>query len=248
MTSWTMDGIDFMMLCSRFGRDRLPYPLAVTVDVDTEDRYQLLRREASARIDAVLDDNLGAALRTLVDPVVRIECRGDTRDPRYGTIRAHAAVRHDVAAVLTQQPGPDATSGGAVTISLTSPAQAPARVLASFPANAVGRLPTMRLQRSTATATTTERHLSTATRGATADEQFRTFFHRPRSAVGEVIVARGKTYDNRRDTDAVAFFWMDFERDGRYIVYSEDTIDILPADTAGLASEIGHHMAVALRR
>ena len=243
-----MDGIDFMMLCSRFGRDRLPYPLAVTVDVDTEDRYQLLRREASARIDAVLDDNLGAALRTLVDPVVRIECRGDTRDPRNGTIRAHAAVRHDVAAVLTQQPGPDASSGGAVTISLTSPAQAPDRVLASLPANAAGRRPTMRLERSTATATTTGRHLSTATRGATADEQFRTFFRRPRSAAGEVIVARGRTYDNRRDTDAVAFFWMDFERDGRYIVYSEDTIDILPADTAGLASEIGHHMAVALRR
>ncbi|MDI9893720.1 MULTISPECIES: ESX secretion-associated protein EspG [Nocardiaceae] len=243
-----MNGIDFMMLCSRFGRDRLPYPLAVTVDVDTEDRYQLLRREASARIDALMDDDLGAAVRTLVDPVVRIECRGDTRDPRRGTIRAHAAVRHDVAAVLTQQPGPDASSGGAVTIALTSPAQAPARVLGSIPANAAGRRPTMRLERATATATSGGRHLSTATRGATAHEQFRTFFHRPRSAVGEVIVARGRTYDNRRDTDAVAFFWMDFERDGRYIVYSEDTIDILPADTAGLASEIGHHMAVALRR
>lgn len=248
MTSWTMDGIDFMMLCSRFGRDRLPYPLAVTVDVDTADRYQLLRREASARIDALVDDNLGAAVRTLVDPMVRIECRGDTNDPRYGTIRAHAAVRHDVAAVLTQQPGPDSTSGGAVTISLTSPAQAPARVLGSMPADTAGRRPAMRLERSSATTISGGRHLSTATRGATADEQFRTFFHRPRTSVGEVIVARGRTYDNRRDTDAVAFFWMDFERDGRYIVYSEDTIDILPADTAGVASEIGHHMAVALRR
>lgn len=243
-----MDGIDFMMLCSRFGRDRLPYPLAVTIDVDTEDRYQLLRREASARIDALMDDDLGAAVRTLVDPVVRIECRGDTRDPRYGTIRAHAAVRHDVATVLTQQPGPDAASGGAVTIELIGPAQAPARVLGSVPNIAPGHRPAERLERATAAASSGGTHLSAATRGATADERFRTFFDRPRSAVGEVIVARGRTYDNRRDTDAVAFFWMDFERDGRYIVYSEDTIDIVPADTAGLASEIGQHMAVALRR
>lgn len=248
MTNWTMDGIDFMMLCSRFGRDRLPYPLAVTIDVDTQDRYQLLRREASARIDALMDDDLGTAVRAFVDPIVRIECRGDTTDPRRGTVRAHAAVRHDVAVVLTQQPGPDASSGGAVTIELISPAQAPDRVLGSLPASAAGRRPTMRLERAGATTTSGGRHLSTATRDATADEQFQAFFHRPRSAAGEIIVARGKTYDNRRDTDAVAFFWMDFDRDGRYIVYSEDTIDILPADSAGLASEIGHHMAVALRR
>lgn len=243
-----MSGIDFMMLCSRFGRDRLPYPLAVIIDVDTEDRYQLLRREASARIDALMDDDLGAALRTLVDPAVRIECRCDTIDLHNETIRAHAAVRHDVAVVLTQQPVPDASSGGAVTITLTSPAQACARVLEFIPANAAGRRPTMRLERFTATATPGGSHLSTATRGATADEQFRTFFDRPRSAVGEVIVARGRTYDNRRDSDAVSLFWMDFEGDGRYIVYSEDTIDVLPADTAGLASEIGHHLAVALSR
>lgn len=51
MTTWTMPGIDFMMLCSRFGRDRLPYPLAVTIDVDTVDELRQLRLEASARID-----------------------------------------------------------------------------------------------------------------------------------------------------------------------------------------------------
>lgn len=248
MTNWTMEGIDFMMLCSRFGRDRLPYPLAVGVEVETEDHHQLLRREASARIDALMDDDLGAAVRTLVDPIVRIECRGDTRDPHYGTIRAHAAVRHDVAVVLTQQPGPAASSGGAVTIELTGPTHAPARVLGSMPASPAGHLPTARLERATGATTSGGARLSTATRGATADEKFRTFFDRPRSAVGEIIVARGKTYDNRRDTDAVAFFWMDFERDGRYIVYSEDSIDIVPADTTALASEIGQHMAVALRR
>ncbi|CCQ14087.1 putative uncharacterized protein [Rhodococcus sp. AW25M09] len=248
MTSWTIPGIDFILLCSRFGRDRLPYPLAVTIDVDTEDQHQLLRREASARIDALMDENLGAAVRTLVDPIVRIECRGDARDPHYGTIRAHAAVRHDIAVVLTQQPGPDASAGGAVTIELTGPTQVPTRVLGSMPANAAGRRPAARLERVTAAAISGGRHLSTATRGATENEKFRTFFDRPRSAVGEIIVARGKTYDNRRDTDAVAFFWMDFERDGRYIVYSEDTIDIVPTDTAGLASEIDRHVAVALQR
>ncbi|MFI8566273.1 ESX secretion-associated protein EspG [Rhodococcus sp. NPDC078407] len=248
MTDWTMDGIDFMMLCNKFGRDRLPYPLAVTLDVDTQDRYRFLCQEASARIDALMDDDLGAAVRTLVDPIVRIECRGDTRDPRRKTIRAHAAVRHDVAVVLTQQPGLDASSGGAVTIELTSPELAPTRVLESVPTATAGRRSTLRLERAGAATTSGGKHLSTATRGATADEQFRTFFHRARSAAGEIIVARGRTFDNRRDTDAVSFFWMDFERDGRYIVYSEDTIDIMPADTAGVASEIGHHMAVALRR
>ncbi len=243
-----MAGIDFMLLCSRFGRDRLPYPLVVAIDVDTEDQHQRLRREASARIDALMDDDLGAAMRTLVDPIARIECRGDARDPRYRAIRAHAAVRHDMAVVLIQEPGPDATSGGAVTIELTDPSLAPARVLASMPADTAGNLPATRLERAGTPALAGGSHLSTATRGATESEKFRTFFERPRSAVGEIIVARGKTYDNRRDTDAVAFFWMDFERDGRYIVYSEDSIDILPADTAGLASEIGQHMAVALRR
>ncbi|MDZ7930958.1 MAG: ESX secretion-associated protein EspG [Rhodococcus sp. (in: high G+C Gram-positive bacteria)] len=163
-------------------------------------------------------------------------------------MRSHAAIRHDTAAVLTQQPGPDASSGGAVTIELTGPDRAPAVVLGSVPNIAAGRRPAERLERAMAAATSGGSHLSTATRGATADEQFRSFFDRPRSAVGEIIVARGKTYDNRRDTDAVSFFWMDFEQDGRYIVHSAESIDIVPADTAGLASEIGRQVAVALRR
>ncbi|MDV8021126.1 ESX secretion-associated protein EspG [Rhodococcus sp. IEGM 1330] len=248
MTTWTMPGLDFMMLCSRFGRDRLPYPLAVTIDVDTVDELRQLRREASARIDAMMDEKLGAAVRTVVDPIVRIECRGETTDSRYGIKRSHAAIRHDIAAVLTQQPGPDASAGGAVTIELTGPAHAPAVVLGSVPNIAAGHRPAERLERADAAATSGGTHLSTATRGATADEQFRSYFDRPRSAVGEIIVARGMTYDNRRDTDAVSFFWMDFERDGRYIVHSAESIHIAPADTAGLASEIGRHVAVALRR
>ena len=248
MTTWTMPGIDFMMLCSRFGRDRLPYPLAVAIDVDTEDELRQLRTEASARVDALLDEELGAAVMTLVDPIVRIECRGDTTDSRYRTVRAHAALRHDLAVVLTQQPGPDASAGGAVTIELTGPADAPTDVLGSVPNLAAGRRPSARLERATAATSSGGAGLSTATRGATAEERFRSFFDRPRSAVGEIIVARGKTYDNRRDTDAVSFFWMDFERDGRYIVYSGEVIDITPADSAGLASEIGRHVAVALRR
>ncbi|RMB77807.1 ESX secretion-associated protein EspG [Rhodococcus sp. SBT000017] len=248
MMTWTMPGIDFMMLCSRFGRDRLPYPLAVTIDVDTVDELRQLRLEASARIDAMMDEKLGAAVRTVVDPIVRIECRGETTDSRYGIMRSHAAIRHDAAAVLTQQPGPDASSGGAVTIELTGPDRAPAVVLGSLPNITAGHRPAERLERAMAAATSGGSHLSTATRGATADEQFRSFFDRPRSAVGEIIVARGKTYDNRRDTDAVSFFWMDFERDGRYIVHSAKSIDIAPADTAGLASEIEGHVAVALRR
>ncbi|MEW2017242.1 ESX secretion-associated protein EspG [Rhodococcus sp. NPDC076796] len=248
MTTWTMPGIDFMMLCSRFGRDRLPYPLAVTIDVDTVDELRQLRLEASARIDAMMDEKLGAAVRTVVDPIVRIECRGETTEFPYGIIRSHAAIRHDTAAVLIQQPGPDASSGGAVTIELTGPDRAPAVVLGSVPNIAAGHRPAERLERAMAAATSGGSHLSTATRGATADEQFRSFFDRPRSAVGEIIVARGKTYDNRPDTDAVSFFWMDFEQDGRYIVHSAESIDIVPADTAGLASEIGRQVAVALRR
>ncbi|MGB2722825.1 MAG: ESX secretion-associated protein EspG [Rhodococcus sp. (in: high G+C Gram-positive bacteria)] len=248
MTTWTMPGIDFMMLCGRFGRDRLPYPLAVTIDVDTVDELRQLRLEASARIDAMMDEKLGAAVRTVVDPIARIECRGETTDSPFGIMRSHAAIRHDTAAVLTQQPGPDASSGGAVTIELTGPDRAPAVVLGSVPNIAAGHRPAERLERALAAATSGGSHLSTATRGATADERFRSFFDRPRSAVGEIIVACGKTYDNRRDTDAVSFFWMDFEQDGRYIVHSAESIDIVPADTAGLASEIGRHVAVALRR
>ncbi|MGV8875697.1 MAG: ESX secretion-associated protein EspG [Rhodococcus sp. (in: high G+C Gram-positive bacteria)] len=248
MTTWTMDCAAFVDLCTRFGRDRLPYPLVTTIDADTADELRRLRQDAAARVDALLDDNLEAAMRTIVEPIVRIECRGDTTDLLYGTVRSHAAVRHDVATVLTQQPGPDASSGGSVTIELLRPEDAPTRLLASMPSNAAGRLPAARLQRATTAAASGAVLMSTATRGATDAEQFRAFFHRPRSAAGEIIVARGRTYDNRRDTDAVAFFWMDFERDGRYIVYSEDSIDIVPADTAGLASEIGRHMAVALRQ
>ncbi|MEH6794327.1 MAG: ESX secretion-associated protein EspG [Rhodococcus sp. (in: high G+C Gram-positive bacteria)] len=248
MTSWTLQGIDFMMLCSRYGRDRLPYPLAVTMDVDTVDELRQLRQEASARIDALMNDELSTAVRTVVDPIVRVECRGETTDSPHTGLRAHAAIRHDVAAVLTQQPGPDASCGGAVTIELTSPTRAPARVLGSLPADVAGRRPAARLEHATAAATSGGSHLSTATRAATADEQFRSFFDRPRSAVGEILVARGRTYDNRRDTDAVSFFWMDFEQDGRYLVHSAESIDIVPADTAGLASEIGRHVAIALRR
>lgn len=248
MTTWTMPGIDFMMLCSRFGRDRLPYPLAVTIDVDTVDELRQLRLEASARIDAMMDEELGAAVRSVVDPMVRIECRGETTDSPNAIVRSHAAIRHDTAAVLTQQPGPDASCGGAVTIELTGPARAPALVLGPVPSITAGHRPAERLERATAAATSGGTHLSTATRGATADEQFRSFFDRPRSAVGEIIVARGKTYDNRRDTDAVSFFWMDFDRDGRYIVHSAESIEIAPADTAGLASEIEGHVAVALRQ
>lgn len=248
MTVWTFDSFDFVVLCNRFGRDRLPYPLTVAIDVATEGDLRQQREEASARIDAAMGENLDMAMRTVADPIVRVECLGESADPTRPTVRTHAALRHDVAAVLTQRPGSVASPGGAVTIELTKPSRACALVVDSVPHCTAGSLPVRRLARERTPSASGGVRLSTATREATAGEQFRQFFDRPRTTAGEIIVARGATYDNRRDVDAIAFFWMDYERDGRYIVHSGDSIDIVPADSHGLASEISGHVAAALRR
>jgi hypothetical protein len=244
VTQWTVRGMDFAMLCSRFGRDRLPYPLAVTVDVDTEDQLRRLRHEASARLDTLVDERLEAAIAAVIDPVVRIECRCDTHALGQSSVRIHAAVTHDLAVVLTQRPGPDCS----VTIDTVTPTSAPVRIADSVPTVQAGRRAADTLEHPCTATTSGGAILSTATRNATADEKFEAFFARPRSAVGEVIVARGATYDHRRDTDAVSFFWMDFDGDGRYLVRSHASIDVVPADHTRLVAEIGRQLESALRR
>lgn len=245
-----MNGLDFTVLCERYGRDRLPYPLRVRTSAEYDDQYRRMRAEASARVDARFDDGLDTALRIVTDPLVRVESRGETIDSGGTKFRTHAAVRHGLAAVLTQAPGIDHRAGGAITIELCAPRTVAHRVVAPLPHNRAGRIPAARIERPHRSGVGMARSsvLGTATREMTSAERYREFFQRPRTATGEIIIARGAAVDNRPDSDAIAFHWMDFESDGRYIVRPENVIEVQGVDRSALAAVIDRHVHEALER
>lgn len=242
---WTMTALEFRVMMEQFGRDRLPFPLQIRATASSAAEYHSRCHEASIGVATKMDEDLREAGRILLDPRHRIEVVGHTRSTSAADgsadvkIRGHAAIGHDGATVLIQQPGLDDSSGGPVTIRLVASYRAVNGVLGALPDAPKGTHPRIDIPRPSPNGQSTANSVvfDSAT-GSTSREHFDRLMGRRRTSAGEILLCPGKTTDNRVEKNLAGFHWVDNAGDGRYLVRSGSTVSVIPASDSDVAAEV----------
>lgn len=241
--SWTFDGLQFRMLMEQAGRDRLPFPLQYRPTAESAADYHRQRHEANEAVAGVMDEDLDLAVRTIVAPRIRVELVGHARTTTAGTaatkLRAHAAIGHDLAVVLTQQPGADDTSGGSIAVALLQPYRAVEAALAVLPAKGRGAFTRIDVERpSTGPEAEYSTPLIRRTERKSGEDQYARMFGRAPECAGEILVCPGPSPDSRPTDGTEGIHWVDFADDGRYVIRHSDLITVLPASGLDLVAEV----------
>ncbi|WP_069165399.1 ESX secretion-associated protein EspG [Nocardia altamirensis] len=238
MTDWRFTGLEFELLWSAYGRDRLPYPLQYRAEAaDFSDLKQ--QREAAA--DALMNryaEDLERALDVLLEPEARIESKGLGETPS-NVFRFHAGIRGGLGATLVQLPGHAADTGSDVIVSWCPATQVAKRAVAALPRTPPGTHPPIEVRREEVAADR-ERHVRRPYEVSMA-EQLDRIFKRRRLGLGEITVFAGAAVD-ARPAFGRGFWWMDYE-DGRYFVKTGDPIVARPLDAATMTAEINRLLA-----
>ncbi len=239
---WTVGGLEFRIMMEQIGRDRLPFPLQFRPTAVSAADYHRQRHEASISVQGIMDDDLRTALHAVVDPFLRVEVVGHRKaaDATAAVkVRAHAAIRHDVAAVLIQQPGLDESTGGNITVKLVAAYGAVRAVLAVLPVAGRGTSPRMIVDREVAySSAQSSPQFEQSVSRRTGEEQVERLFARPRSSRGEILVCAGPAADSRFEEGTTGVQWVDFCDDGRYIVQHASMISVTPASALEVEAEI----------
>lgn len=241
MPEWRFTGLEFELLWSAYGRDRLPYPLRYRPEpMDFRD-LRRLREAAVTTLTGMYAVELERALDILLEPDVRIELTGiDHTDPAR-LVRFHGAIRATAGTALTQEPGPAPDTGADIVLRYGRATQLPAAAVAALPARPPGSQPPIRLARNDIR-TDRDRPVR-ATDGAIA--RLDRIFARPRRALGEVTVFPGPALD-ARPTPGDGFWWMDYD-DGRYLVRTGDPVEAAPLSAKAMVAEIERRAVRAQR-
>ncbi len=248
LAQWRFTGLEFEMLWTIAGRDRLPFPLQFRPVADHIDELNVQRRDAAKTLLPRVDQTLHRALTCLLDPVARVEVCGfdDVRSKRR--VRVHAGARRGFGVVTRQLPGASDDVGADVVVSLCNPQDLAQHVVSALPQVAAGSMRPFAVRDSELRKQSGGSVLR-APGDWSARERIDSFFERPRSCVAEITTFAGPTVDSRPTADGRAFFVMDFEGDGRYLVKTGETIQAAPTDSAEIAAELQRFVdAVSTRR
>lgn len=237
---WTFEGLQFRMLLEQAGRDRLPFPLQFRPDADSVADYHRQRHEATTAVSEIMDDDLRAAVHTIVDPRVRVELVGHVRTglATHEKLRAHAAIGYDFAAVLTQKPGVDDRSGDTITVELLEPARSVSAVLSVLPTVGRGSSPRIDVDRPAFGNNESGSPLVKSTPKTSAEDRYQELFSRPPSSAGEILVCVGPAPDSRPTEGTTGVQWVDFTDDGRYMIRHSSIISVTGVAVPELAAEI----------
>jgi hypothetical protein len=225
---WRFTALEFDVLWRQLGRDRLPYPMGFRGDAGTEQDFRAQRAAAARRILPHLDDTLHTALTALAEPTVRVEVCGFHGRGAATMVRAHAGVRGEHAALVSQDPGADLDAGGDVVLSALPAARVAAGIAAVLPWVRRGTGRGVASVHPSRTARADGPLMRSAT-GRGLEEAHDGFFDRPRTGFGEIGVFAGPAFDWRPTGDGHVVHWMDFEHDGRYLVRGTGAVSALPA-------------------
>lgn len=242
---WRLDGEMFIQAVGRFERDRLPYPIRVlplgpSETPPTAEEYEQVRASAAQRLQAAADENMLRALRTLLEPQVRIEVHGAYDRGFERVVRIHAGIAGQSATLAVQAPGPTKEYGGDIHLHTCAPHELAARVVACLPRCAPGRFgTTVRGARSDIGQIEYSRHPSRISR----IEQINQILRRPRSGVGEIGIFAGPAIDSRPTGNPYGFHWMDLlPQDGRYLLvkHSGEEFTLAPGTPDEIVRRLQH--------
>lgn len=237
---WTFEGLPFRILLEQAGRDRLPFPLQFRPSADSAADYDRQRDDAAHVIDAVMDEDLRAAVHTIVEPRVRVEVVGHVRSGRmeHRKVRAHAAIGYDFAVVLTQQPGIDDRSGGTIRMECVDPFRGVTNALEVLPRVAGGASPRIEVDQPRLSVDEQDSPLHQSVPRTSGEERYKRLFSRAPSSAGEILVCAGPAPDSRLTEGTTGIQWVDFEDDGRYMIRHTSIISVIGASVSDLAAEV----------
>ncbi|GAB2638457.1 ESX secretion-associated protein EspG [Prescottella soli] len=239
--SWRFTGLEFEVLWTRLGRDRLPYPMRFRPVADTEDDLDRQRRAAAASCLPRMTDSLDRHLAVLAEPDVRIEVAGFAGTEHGTRIRMHAGIRGASGTLALQLSGPDADSGSDVLVHGMDPAQIPNAIAAALPVVPAGSRPAVRFRRTDLQPGTGPLLVSAGSTRIRDDAMG--LLRRPRAGIGEITAFAGSAYDSRPTTDGIGLHWLDFDGDGRYCLRETTDVVVTPASGPHLAVEISRLVA-----
>lgn len=248
---WRLGGEMFIQAVRRFDRDRLPYPIRVlplgpTEIPPTAAEYERVRVAAARQLAAISDENLHKALRTLLEPEVRVEVHGAYDRDFERIVRIHAGLAGKTATLAVQEPGPTKEYGGDIHLFTLAPQDLAARVVSYLPRCAPGRFATVRGTRADIGKVEYARH---PTRMSRAEEITR-ILRQPRSGVGEIGVFAGPAVDSRPTGNPHGFHWMDhLPQDGRYLLlkHNPEEFTLTPAPPEEIVRRLQHAFTTVRR-
>lgn len=239
---WEIDGLAFTVLMEAMGRDRLPYPLSYRPDfVEHEEDYQRLRMRAAQKVDHMFGHRMYDAMATLLEPEVRVEIHGFHGQDHAQVVRIHAGLHGSAATIAHQLPSQDREIGRDVILSTIPASQLASRLIDLLPACPAGTRPRFSAKRSDLDEPVYTRHPT----ALSPVEKTQKFLRRPRCGTGEITVYPGSAPDARPTSDGLAFLWMDYPSDGRYLLthHSPEEFTIVPASP----SEFTQHLNTRMR-
>lgn len=227
-------GLEFEILWSAYGRDRLPYPLQFRPDAaDFDD----LKRQREAAVDTLLDkyaDELPSALEVLLNPEARVESKGFGGPELSHTFRFHGAVQGELGVALTQLPGTTPDTGGEVILRYCPAGEVARYAMKALPNTPAGTKPPLEIPRADLTEERERPIRHTGEPSVIA--RLNGVFRRERHGLGEITVYPGPAVD-ARPAFGRGFWWMDYP-DGRYYVQTGDPIIAQPMAAPAMAAEI----------
>ncbi len=185
------------------------------------------------------------AMRTLLEPHIRIEVHGVYGRGFEQVVRAHAGAVGKSATLALQLPGPTKEYGGDILLFTFPPSDMASRVAACLPKCAPGRFPAVRGTRSDIGKIEYTRHPTRISR----TEEINRVIRRPRSGMGEIGVFTGPAIDSRPTGNPHGFHWMDYlPQDGRYLLinHTEEEFTLTPGAPNDIAGRL-HHAIAAVR-
>ena len=218
-----------------FDRDRLPYPFRFPRQDGTAAETTAARRDAAARVEVLLDDRLTAAMRTLLEPAIRVEVYGFAEPAMR--IRLHAGLTHSRGILAAQYPGPTAEFGADVVLREVAPTGMARAVVEWLPKVAAGSRQGLAVRRPEPPLAPYRENPINVPEG----ERQRRFFARERTSAGEVGVHRGPALD-WQSGGGPTIRWIDFVGDGRYRIHPGRSIRAVPMDNQTFVAAVGERI------
>ncbi|MFD3592197.1 ESX secretion-associated protein EspG [Nocardia sp. NPDC058640] len=216
---WQLDSLGFNIAVEANGRDRLPYPLRYRAEFpETADEFARRRAGSAQRLQQVYDDSLHRCLEILLEPQARVEVLGFYGPGQTKMVGIHAGIIDSEAVVAFQVSERDNRGGGDIVISGHPVGSLAAEIVALLPRCVGGVEPRFEGRRSDLNTAVHARHPTRLS----PIEKLQRFLNRQRVGTGAITVYPGFEIDARPTDDGVAFQWLDYPDDGRYLMQHHD--------------------------
>lgn len=234
---WEFTQAEILYAWEQMRWDRIPAPLIVRPDADSQDDWTATERQLSERLAIVQDPDLLPVLQTAADPDLSAVMVGTRTHP----IRAYGAVTTTIGVTMVQRPGADPDVGGNIMVQVGTPMLIPKVFEAVAGKQPAGRNPAMvesweRLRDETPPSWMVRDEPLVV-------DRMHDLLTAPRIGYGHIEIRPGR-HESRQHAPRY-LSWFDVDRDGRYVyVRRQGDLHIDPCGPEQLQKAIARLMGL----